>query len=644
MKLTKRCSVIMSLVLVFSLIFSTIASAGVVYEVKEGDVLWKIAEKHDTTWQEVSRYNNLENPNLIFPGDKLTIEDHLEEGDEVTIALLETADLHGRIYAYEYAIDSVDADAGVAKIATLIKKERAKYENVILMDAGDTVQDNSAELFNDMEVHPMIDALNFLNYDVWTLGNHEYNFEKEFIDRNVAAFKGDVLAANIYEEDGSRYTNPYTIIKKDGVRVAIIGLIPPHVPIWEASAPSHYAGLTFTDPLTEAKKVVAELDGKYDVLVGNLHLGRTDERDATAVYDIAEAIPEFDIIFGGHEHATYVEEVNGVTIIEPGRYGANLAKAEIVATKTAKGFDVDVTAENIYTKYVEEDKEILDRFKYVHEQSMADANTVVGNVSEDFVKRVDYITGEAKVTTMPTTQLEDTALIDLINEVQMFYAKSQISSAAAFKSDMNLVAGEFMKKDVANIYKYPNTLMGVNITGANLKDYMEWSAGYFNTHEKGDVTISFNPKVRGYNFDMFAGVTYDIDISKPAGERIVNLTFMGEPIDDMKTYKLAVNNYRFGTLTNHGWVTADDVYFDSYEMYQDAGRIRDLIIQYIAEEKEGIATPSVDHNWKLIGYDLQHKNAEAIYEKIRAGTIEIPRSEDGRTPNVKSIKGDDYDE
>lgn len=137
---------------------------------------------------------------------------------------------------------------------------------------------------------------------------------------------------------------------------------------------------------------------------------------------------------------------------------------------------------------------------------------------------------------MPTSQLVDTSVIDLINEVQMFYAKSEISSAALFNFGSNLTQGDFKKKDVAFIYKYPNTLVGVNIKGENLLKYMEWSMSYYNTYSEGDVTISFNPKIRGYNYDMFSGVTYNIDVSKPAGQRVCNLLINGQPLDLNKDY------------------------------------------------------------------------------------------------------------
>nr|WP_307775094.1 5'-nucleotidase C-terminal domain-containing protein [uncultured Cetobacterium sp.] len=559
--------------------------------------------------------------------------------DEVVLTFAATSDVHGRIYPYEYGIDSEDKDAGYAKTYTIVKSLREKNPNLILMDVGDTVQDNSAELFNNLETHPMVEAMNTMDYDAWILGNHEFNFEKEFLLRNIKNFEGSVISVNIEnEKDGSKFVLPYQIFDIQGVKVALVGGIPPHVPMWEASAPEHFKGLTFEDPKTAVEETLNELNGKYDVLVGAFHLGRKDEYGATGVFDLAEMYPQFDLIFAGHEHARYVTDVNGTTVLEPGAYGWGVSTGDIkVVKKDGKWEVAEVVAKNLETKDVEADKGLLEQFKDVHEKSIEDANQVVGKVNQKFIANTDYITGEDSVTTMPTSQLQDNAIVELINNVQKHYAKSDISSAAVFNFDSNLDAGDFKKKDVAFIYKYTNTLMGVNMTGENLLKYMEWSMNYYNQTQPGDITISFNPEVRGYNYDMFEGVDYKVDISKPAGERVVDVTVNGEALDPNKTYKVAVNNYRFGSLLNLGLIKNEDKYYDSYEELQDGGRVRDLIVRYVQEELKGELTPTVDNNWEIIGFDQNVSGKEAVIEKIKSGEIVIPMSEDGRTLNVKSI-------
>lgn len=557
------------------------------------------------------------------------------------ITILQTTDMHGRIYPHDYALDAEDKDAGFAKIKVLIDKERALNPNTILIDCGDTIQDNSAELFNALPVHPMIRAMNMLNYDAWTLGNHEFNFELAFLEKNIKAFDGVVLSANIYRQDTSeRWVQPYKIFNKEGVRVAVVGMLPPAIPTWESATPQHFEGLAFTSPTAETEKVLRELTGKYDVLVGAYHIGPDGEHGYDGLEVMANTFPQFDVLFGGHAHAKYEKEINGVKIVEPGKYGWALAKADIEVVKEGSLFKVaSVSTANLETKAVAPDQQIMAAFKAVHEQSVTDANLAVGKISRDFVERVDYVTGAADVTTMPTAQLVDTAIIDLINAVQMHFTGAEISSAALFNFGSNLKAGDFKKKDVAYIYKYPNTLIGVTISGANLKKYMEWSVAYYNTFKPGDLTISFNEKIRGYNYDMFAGVTYDIDLSKEAQNRIVNARIDGKPLDISRQYKLAVNNYRFGTLLKLGLVTEEDKYYDSIAKFADIpdGRVRDLIIKYTKEVKNGTLDPTVDNNWKLVGYSIDASLQAKAFEMIKTGALKIPSSKDGRTLNIRSI-------
>lgn len=558
---------------------------------------------------------------------------------ERVITILQTSDLHGRIYAYDYATDSPDSDAGLAKISSLIKRERELFPDAILIDCGDTIQDNSASLFHDLPLHPMIEVLNELDYDVWTLGNHEFNFGLDIVEKNIAGFNGAVLAANIYKEGSEdRYVEGWTIFDIDGIRVAVIGMIPPFVPIWEASTPAHFKGLEFKPVIEETQKALDELEGKYDVLIGAYHIGPDGEHGYDGVREVAETFPQFDAILAGHAHAAVNEEVNGVRIIEPKKYGWALAKIQVKLDKEDDKWVVkEVTGENLETSSVDEDPVILEDYEYVHETSEEEANKVVGKITGDFIESPDYITGKAEISTMPTAQIEDTAVIDLINEVQQYFAKSDVSSAALFNFGSNLLEGDFKKKDVAFIYKYDNTLMGVNITGENLLKYMEWSANYYNTVKDGDITISFNPDVRGYNYDMFSGMTYEIDLSEPSGNRIKNVMIDGEPLDPEAVYKLSVNNYRFGTLLSLGLITNEDKYYDAYDEFQDGGRIRDLIIRYTQEVKNGVLEPTVDNNWAIVGIDLDSPYKEEIFELVREGVISIPTSEDGRTLNVESL-------
>lgn len=573
---------------------------------------------------------------LLFPFNILANTSY-----STTITVLSTADLHARIYPYNYTTDLPAPGTGVAVVNTVINNERAINPNLILLDSGDSIQGDLMKMFNHEEVHPMVNALNIMGTDVWTLGNHEFNFGLDVLNPAIDNFDGNVIVANIYTENGNRWLEPYIIYEIDGVRVAIVGLITPHIPRWEASNPEHFEGLIFTDPLEEAQKVMNELEGKADVIIGNFHLGletQYTETDGAAI--IAEQVDGFDVIFVAHAHDTFDDVViNNTRLIEPGHRGTNVAKASIDLERIDNQWVVvNVNSTNLNTQDVLPDPYILETFEYIHISSLEEINRVAGYVLKDFINGVDYITGSnTNVTTMPRAQLEETAIINFINEVQMFYTGADISGTALFSFNSTIEQGDFLKKDIVNVYRFDNTLFGINITGENLINYLEWSASYYNTFTPGDVTVSFNPNIPNYNYDMFSGINYKIDISKEPGERITDLKLNGEEINLEANYKLAVNNYRLGTLISYGWATLDDVYYDSTQVYSDGGHIQELILGYIQNELDGKLEPKINNNWEIIGADIDPFIQEQVFELVRSGELVIPVSSDERSMNAQSL-------
>ena len=201
----------------------------------------------------------------------------LAEAETVTITILESSDLHGSIASYDYAVDAPTANTGLARVASVVKAEREKDPDLLLLDCGDSIQANMISLFNGDVVHPMINAMNFVGYDVWELGNHEFNYDFDMLERAISFFEGDVLIANAYNADGTRWQKPYSIFEVKGVKVGIFGINAPHITQWEASAPSHYNNMTFTTPMEETGNMVAELRDQVDVLIGLVHYGRDGE-------------------------------------------------------------------------------------------------------------------------------------------------------------------------------------------------------------------------------------------------------------------------------------------------------------------------------------------------------------------------------
>lgn len=546
-----------------------------------------------------------------------------------TVTILQTSDLHGMVNPYDYASDKV-SKTSLAHAATVIKAERSKDPNLLLLDTGDTTQANYIQEFLNENPNPIIGALNYLDYDAWTLGNHEFNFGFSYVTKEISEFEGVTLAGNIYKADGSRWIDAYHIFDVDGVKVAVFGIDAPHVPQWEKTDPTHYDNMSFTSPMEETGKILKELDGKADVVIGSIHYGLEGEYGTEGVRALAETYGDrIDALLIGHAHAVVDETIGGIPVLEPGSNGQYVSKVTITLTGSGSGWTVDksaTTGELLDCSAVTPDADFLAEFKSLHEKSLAMASREVGQVGKTFLDPVELLPG------IPNAIIQDNPVIDLINKVQMEQTGADVSLAALFDSSSNLEAGPFLHRDSVKIYKYDNTLFAVKVTGKQLKAIMERQAGgFFNQYQSGDVTVSFNPNIRMYNYDEFAGVNYEIDISKPEGQRIQNVTYQGKPLSDTQTLVLALNNYRYGGLVSAGLLNESDVVYEG-------GAVRDMITDYVAS-LQGPLMPECDNNWKIVGADLSDPQKDLIYEKVRSGEIAIPVSEDGRTPNVASLNG-----
>ena len=546
-----------------------------------------------------------------------------------TVTILQTSDLHGMVNPYDYASNKV-SKTSLAHAATIIKAERSKDPNLLLLDTGDTTQANYIQEFLNENPNPIIGALNYLDYDAWTLGNHEFNFGFSYVTKEISEFEGVTLAGNIYKADGSRWIDAYHIFDVDGVKVAVFGIDAPHVPQWEKTDPTHYDNMTFTSPMEETGKILKELDGRADVVIGSIHYGLEGEYGTEGVRALAETYGDrIDALLIGHAHAVVDETIGGIPVLEPGSNGQYVSKVTITLTGSGSGWTVDksaTTGELLDCSAVTPDADFLAEFKSLHEKSLAMASREVGQVGKTFLDPVELLPG------IPNAIIQDNPVIDLINKVQMEQTGADVSLAALFDSSSNLEAGPFLHRDSVKIYKYDNTLFAVKVTGKQLKAIMERQAGgFFNQYQSGDVTVSFNPNIRMYNYDEFAGVNYEIDISKPEGQRIQNVTYQGKPLSDTQTLVLALNNYRYGGLVSAGLLNESDVVYEG-------GAVRDMITDYVAS-LQGPLMPECDNNWKIVGADLSDPQKDLIYEKVRSGEIAIPVSEDGRTPNVASLNG-----
>ncbi|MDF2547515.1 MAG: multifunctional 2,3-cyclic-nucleotide 2-phosphodiesterase/5-nucleotidase/3-nucleotidase [Anaerosolibacter sp.] len=557
------------------------------------------------------------------------------EGGQVKVTVLGTTDIHGNIYDWSYedgkAIDAV----GLTKVHTIVKQVRAENPNTLLIDNGDNVQGTvlTDDLYNSnlSEPNPMMDVMNLMGYDSMTLGNHEFNFGLDLIKKMEKEAKFPILSANTYNKaDGTNFVKPYVVKEVAGIKVGILGLTTPNIPRWDGPK---VTTLEFKHMAEEAEKYVKILkeQEKVELVVVAAHAdlnGEYDVNKGDAAGEIINKVKGIDALLKGHDHKNESGELNGVLYGGAKDKGAQVVRFDFTLQNQGGTWNVaDKKVQLIETKGVEPAKEVVEQGKMYHEKALTFLKDVLATAEGNFHP-------DPELPGIPEAQLIDTAVIDLINKVQLKYTGADVSAAALFKNDSNIKEGPVTYSSIFDIYKYPNTLVAVEVTGKELKQYMEWSASYYNTYKPGDVTVSFNPEIRGYNYDMFAGVDYEIDISKPAGERIVNVMFKGEPLKDEQILKLAVNNYRYGSTLQTNKYISKEKYFDS-----DPKSIRSFIADYIKEQ--GTITPEVDNNWKIVGADLNHPLKDQIYALVKAGAIKIPTSEDGRTPNVKALNADE---
>lgn len=547
------------------------------------------------------------------------------ENGETHITILGTSDMHSDIWGYDYASNAETANSGMARLYTYIRQVREENPNTLLIDGGDDIQGTimSDDLFNKKpeREHPVIAAMNYMKYDAMTVGNHEFNWGIETMKTILGQADFPILAANVRDANGKTVIGKdWVILETGGVKVAVIGVTSPSVPRWDGGK-TGIDECTYEDVSTAVKRAIEEIGDQADVIMVSAHVGleaefyiaEDDRRDAGE--KILEVNPEVDLMQVAHTHQTVNTTVGDVPVAGVRSSCVEIARFDLTldADKNITGCKVEIVS----MEDVEPSKEIreIPQVADGHAEAVSYINdNVLGSTTARF-QADNEITGIAQ------GWIEDTAVMDLINTVQLEKSGADVSAAALFKYESDLPEGEIKYNNIFDIYKYDNTLYRVKITGAELKTYMEWSAGYYNTWKDGDINISFDPEFRDYKYDMFAGVNYEIDISQPVGQRIKNLTFKGEPLADDQELTLAVNDYRLSSTVAS--MLADP---EAAKEWQSSESIRDMLVEYFANNSP--VEPKVDNNWKIVGIDLQLDNPERaeIIAKINAGEIESPKN------------------
>ncbi|MBI9104416.1 MAG: 5'-nucleotidase C-terminal domain-containing protein [Spirochaetales bacterium] len=554
-------------------------------------------------------------------------------GKEVEINIFSTNDEHGWIFDWDFGQGGprmsrgAARPSGLARVSSLYKKLSKEYDNSMLVSGGDSIQGTITSYYynfieNDIP-NPMSVLFEKMGYEAWVIGNHEVEQGNEVtlkVANEMAAAGIDVLSANaVWEDDQmSPFYKPYMIKEIDGVRVGILGLTTPGIPMWLAD--STHEDHVFLDMVKTAQYVIPIMRNveKCDVVIGLFHAGMNEGYDVAKAEAAGVPIPNgsslvaraigggptgLDAIITAHSHQTIDDEgnseyrddrnnvVNGVKFVQAQNWGEKLGHLSI----DVKGVNGKWVVENIdvMTHPVAgypEDPEILDFMSEYIDGAMAYAETPVAMATDDLPSRRSYY--------------EDTAIVDLIQETQLYFSGADISIAAAFNPNLTIPRGEITVGNIAGIYIYENFLYALEMTGQQIKDYLEYSSNFFNTLSLATVKKRslVNEDVRGYNYDMAQGFIYEIDLTEEPGNRIKNmLNLNGTPFDLNKTYEVTLNSYRYngggGHLEAAGLMKGGIL--DANTTYQSSMPMRDLMVEYLKVKGDWGPEDTVV-NWELV--------------------------------------------
>ncbi len=543
--------------------------------------------------------------------------------NNIKIKFIVTSDIHGAIFQYDF-IEDILTTSSLSQICTYIKEQRQKEnQEVILLDNGDILQGQPIVYYankalkeqTEENIHLLAEIMNYMKYDAATVGNHDIEAGHEVYDHLVKAFNFPWLAANaVKRETGEPYFQPYTIIKRNNIKIAVIGLITPAIPNWLPE--SLWEGIEFEDMIESAKKwvkIVKEKE-KPDLIIGLFHAGidytynRQNEntfKNENASLLVAQKVSGFDIVFAGHDHQEFNAVITNdfgekVLVLNPRSLGKFVAVVEVEMQfdpKKQKYIKKDITGHNLEMNFCEVDKHFEEKFK------------------KHIVIAKKYVSEPLAVFTRSISSREalfaDSAFVGLIHKIQLDITKADVSFASPLTFDTRISRGTVYIRDMFKLYKFDNLLYIMELTGEEIRKYLEFSySNWFNTMKNEyDHLLKFIVNRKGekvlfgkyYNFSTASGIKYLVDIRKPDGHKIQIIEMAnGDPFEPDKIYKVAINSYRAngggGHLTDGVGLSREELTKRIIKKYDKD--LRTLIMEWIKEKK--VVHPTPTGHWRAI--------------------------------------------